>query len=784
MKQLIILLLLMTTLPLRAQEMVKAVKEDGLEKTVSYDVAKFLDVRDKKLEDVLRKMPGVQLQDFEGYIWISYNGRDVDKIYVNGMDILEGNYQPVYNMKPEDVERLEITENHTAIRIMKGREYNNTAAINVVLKKGESDWSGSIKGGLGSGTDDLLVNADVNAMNMGEKVQTTVLFKADNTGLLFSGPLAGFDWEWEWGEPSTTKYDYTIPEYLYHSPDMAPLSADRTRINKSGIANIGSTIKLNDEYQLNMQLTYHTDRFRTSSFDETTYYMSGGQKRVDTLGEDAKYKQQDIQTDFTLLANTEDKYLHNQLSFSTRWIDLKTINTGDEDNIQQINMTPMKLKNDFVYKTHLGSNILSINSEAGFYFRPQDIDVDRVVYPFYQNIKSRSYFINASATYDILLKQGLTLSLNGGASANRRELEVERTNLPILPTNPIESTYNIWNAHMEGKLTYITERLQAELRMPVKYGDYTMKDKLLNTEMSKQKVYWEPKLNVKYEASKDLSLGLNAKLIADEIDRKETYPGIIIKMFDTANKGYAEMRNETGGEVELTAQYKNTEASFFLNGDVEYQWNKNPFVPSMEFSEFFDVNGHHVLPYTSDEVEIRGDISKGIPFMKGKIGLAVEYENGDSKMARNDVLIPFTNRSLTLSPYINGRLTPWMNMIYRMDYSLNQLKMSDEDTTSDTKEYKHTLELIFHPWEKLNFSVLGEHYYTEFTDDMSKHLVLMDVKAEYNLSDKWQLILSARNLLNQKEYNYTVVNAEDFTKSFTSYQIRGRDVLLSLYYKF
>ena len=32
--------------------------------------------------------------------------------------------------------------------------------------------------------------------------------------------------------------------------------------------------------------------------------------------------------------------------------------------------------------------------------------------------------------------------------------------------------------------------------------------------------------------------------------------------------------------------------------------------------------------------------------------------------------------------------------------------------------------------------------------------------------------------------DYLLVNAEDFTKSFTSYQIRGRDVLLSLYYKF
>ena len=95
-----------------AQEMVTSVADNGLEKTVSYDVAKFTDIRDKKLEDVLKKMPGIQMMSWSGYTSFTYNGMRVEKIYVNGLDMLEGNYAPIYNMKPEDVDRLEITENH------------------------------------------------------------------------------------------------------------------------------------------------------------------------------------------------------------------------------------------------------------------------------------------------------------------------------------------------------------------------------------------------------------------------------------------------------------------------------------------------------------------------------------------------------------------------------------------------------------------------------------------------------------------------------------------------
>ncbi len=785
----VIVFTLLTIAPLQAQDMVTSTSDEGLEKTVNYDIAKFTDIRDKKLEDVLKKMPGIQVMDWSGSTSLMYNGMYVDKMYVNGLDMLEGNYAPIYNMKPEDVERLEITENHVSIKVMKGVEYSSSASVNVILKStADSKWTGSVKGGLGFKP--LLVNADFNALNIGKTMQTTLLFKADNTGLDFSGALTGFGSDWgDWGNWGSTggvntSYDYTIKEFMQVTPSLAPLSSERTRFNRSGIINVGTTFKLNADYQLNVQLLYHTDRLTASSFDETTYYLSGGETVVDVVGESAKTKQHDIQTDITLLANTDTKYLRNKLSFATRWNDVNLENTGERANDQLVSTTPLSLTNDFLFKTHLGKNILSINSKLGMYLRPQNLDVVREAYPFSQQLKSGSYYANFGLSYDIKLTKNLSLNLNAGVSENLRDLKVTRNELPDLESSNIKSKLNVFNAYTEAKLTFINDKLQAVLSMPVRFGDYNMKDQLLDTKMAKSKFYLEPSLNVKYEASEQLSLSFEARLNADEIRRKNLYPGVIFENFRSASKGLPLMKNETGGMLSASVSYKHPASAFFINGSIQHTWEKEPFVNDMTFTDLFIINGRHLLPNTSRETEINADISKGIEYLKGKVGMAVGYEGGTSKIARNETLIDLTSNEWTLSPYINGRLASWLNMVYRMDFSMSSVQIKDADTNSKSKGYTHSLELIFSPWTNLNFSVLGEHYYTEFTDDLSKHLILADVKAELTLSPKWQLILSAKNILNQDTYNYTLVNSRDFTKSYTSYKIRPRNIMLSLYYKF
>lgn len=767
-----------------AQEMVTAVANNGLEKTISYDVSKFTDIRDKKLEDVMKKMPGLTTMSWDGSTSFSYNGMFIDKIYVNGLDVLEGNYDPIYNMKPEDVERLEITENHVSIKIMKGMQYSNAASINVILKDhANSKWTGSIKGGVG--ITPLLINADINAINIGNKLQSTILFKADNTGLDFGGALTGFG-GMEWGNWNTSlnSFDYSIKQFLDVEPSLAPLSSERVRFNRSGIINIGSTLKLNKDYQVNLQLLYHNDRLTASSLDETTYYLSQGERVVDVVGENAKSHQQDIEANLTLLANTDSKYLRNQLSIATRWNDVDKRITGTFPNDQKVNTTPLLVKNDLLYKWSLGRHILTLNSNIGIYSRPQDMVVNKGDGIFSQIIKATSAFADANITFDTKLNNQLTISIDGGVSGNNRNMDVKLLGVKGTDAPNIDSRLNVFNAFGGATLTFINDRLQATATLPLKYGSYSMKDKLGGLDNHHGKFYFSPSLSVKYEATNNISLSLEASATSNEVKRMNLYPNLVFSNFRMASEGLPDMSNSKNTSVTLSTSYSHLKTSFFVNGSVSYWATNESLIPVMDFTDEFIINGYSIGKNKSDWWEGNVDISKGINSLKGKIGITTRANLSNAKMERNGSLIAYTSTTLTVSPYINGRLNSWWNVVYQLNFNTNRLKMEDEETSSTSKSYTQTLEMIFSPWKKLNFSLLGEHYYTEFSDDVSKHLALLDFKAEYNINEKWQLIFSAKNILNQKTYNYTLVDSERFTKSYTAYEIRPRNILLSLYYKF
>lgn len=54
--------------------------------TIVYNVSRFADSQDKTIADVLKKMPGI---DVETSGRISYNGKAINKFYIEGLDMLE-----------------------------------------------------------------------------------------------------------------------------------------------------------------------------------------------------------------------------------------------------------------------------------------------------------------------------------------------------------------------------------------------------------------------------------------------------------------------------------------------------------------------------------------------------------------------------------------------------------------------------------------------------------------------------------------------------------------------
>ena len=180
----LLLLFFFSATPLLAQE---STSYDGpLGYTVAFDIASFTDTRDKTLADVLAKVPGT----YEQGISIQYNGMSVTKIFVNGNDI-RSTYSTVKGMKPDEIEKVEFVENFQAVEVLRGRQYTNVVAMNIVLKNPDSsDWSGTAKAG--SGGSPALYDGDIYAIRIGSKSQNMFNFKANNIGTDFSNSTSRF----------------------------------------------------------------------------------------------------------------------------------------------------------------------------------------------------------------------------------------------------------------------------------------------------------------------------------------------------------------------------------------------------------------------------------------------------------------------------------------------------------------------------------------------------------------------------------------------------------------
>ena len=72
--------------------------------TISFDLTRFANERDNSLKDVLKKLPGV---DIEKNGRINYNGKPINRFTVEGLDLTGGKYNQLEeNIKAKEVIRF------------------------------------------------------------------------------------------------------------------------------------------------------------------------------------------------------------------------------------------------------------------------------------------------------------------------------------------------------------------------------------------------------------------------------------------------------------------------------------------------------------------------------------------------------------------------------------------------------------------------------------------------------------------------------------------------------
>ncbi len=117
--------------------------------TIVYNADSFTNGDERKLGDVMKKLPGVEVND-DGEIQVE--GKTVQKVMVEGKDFFDGDSKLATKNIPADaVDKVEVLRNYNEVDQMRGLGNDrDNVAINIKLKEGKKNfWFGEVTAGAG-----------------------------------------------------------------------------------------------------------------------------------------------------------------------------------------------------------------------------------------------------------------------------------------------------------------------------------------------------------------------------------------------------------------------------------------------------------------------------------------------------------------------------------------------------------------------------------------------------------------------------------------------------------
>lgn len=169
------------------REMPVSIKGD----TIVYNADSFKTGTERKLEDVLKKLPGVEV-NADGEVEVE--GKKVQKLMIDGKDFFDGDTKlGVKNIPADAIDKIQVLRNYNDNSILKGVENNqDNIAMNIKLKSGKKNfWFGDMTAGIGVGHSEERYNVNPKLFYYSPKYSVNLITNFNNIGEL---PLTAQDY--------------------------------------------------------------------------------------------------------------------------------------------------------------------------------------------------------------------------------------------------------------------------------------------------------------------------------------------------------------------------------------------------------------------------------------------------------------------------------------------------------------------------------------------------------------------------------------------------------------
>jgi len=795
------------------QEMPVSIKGD----TIIYNADSFKTGTEQKLEDILKRLPGVDV-NADGEIEVE--GKRVTQLLVDGKKFFEGDTKLGSKNIPSDaVDKVQVLRNFTEVSQLRGLENNNDdVAINIKLKKGKNKfWFGDISAGAGP-DERFIVNPKL--FYYSPKTSINVLSNFNNIGDV---PFSLRDYfRLTGGSRNTIGRSGTNFNVSSNDLGISTQRNDRAEEidNKFGAINVTQQISKTwnvsgfGVLSSNKTLTNTQSRngiFQPNSTDiltqESRSDLSNVRNNLGIFKFGSKFKPNAaFQFDYDISLRKSSQSEDNNVFSSS-------ITFNPEGNLEQTNTIVSFKKQDPIavnqslnmFWTQNDKNTWALEmqhlyqDEDPFYnpdllnnpFPVIGFDNDQSSYNINQNrfVKTNKLDAKIDYYYSLNLKSILNITLgntNSYQSYNSSIFQIldNETQLTIddeLYQNQVQYSFN--DAYLGAHYKFITGKFT--FNPGITLHQYNTYNDQLDSRVRDNFTRLLPDLFAQYQIKKSESLTYNFRMANIFNDINSFTQGFTINNFNALGRGNRFLENALQQTHSLRYFKYNLFNFTTIFGNLNYSKTSDPVVNRVFFNQIYQISERANLDVENEN--LNGNIGYQRSFMKyykASVGLNMNWSrfntrrinSADPENPNADLIQTTESFGQTYRASLGTQFKMWPNLEVGYTITLNDY----QGETFKTQQPFVKVDYFF--LNGFSFTANYDYYnYSNTTGSVDNKYDFLNASLNYRKKDaKMEYRIGATNLLNTGSLNDDSFNQTGFRTS--QYFVQPRYIILSLKY--
>jgi len=761
--------------------------------TLSYDVGSFAKGEDRTIGDVIKRMPGMEVNE-SGQI--KYNGKDISNLYVDGDDLLDDRYGVGTKTIPNGmVQDVEVMQNHQPNKVLKGKALSEDVALNLKIKDtARLKLAGQIKVGAGLPGQ---YDEEINSILFNKKYKMLNVLKGNNTGTDLAPELTAFN---QPGMRSNLGNSRPSPLLSTGTVGVPELPTNRYYFNNSGSLNANNLFNIWNGWQLKTNASLLVDKNKMDYLSVNETYI--GQDTINYTEQQSIEKSPFIaDLSVRLEANKDKYYFNNSLKLGyNKQVGRGALLNNNLNMGQYFKSQVADFSNRLQYIPAIGkNNVISLNWYLNYFNNPQTLNINPGINAdvfngglaykgINQYVETPTWFSNASIGVRFskgLIKQNYQFAVQNEWQELNSELrfnQIDGQKTPYIgnPDNHVE-----WTRHQ----TYLNSNYELKkgkwetiLSLPLSLQYIAYRDSAFGLSEKKNRFLFNPSFRTKYYIQAEDYLSANYAYTNQTGNINGIYHGTILTNYRSLEANNAILQEQHAHNFGMNYNFQRTISMLYINAGISYTKATSNTIASREITN--NISSTVLLPYTNDvsAFSASAGFSKYVFALGATTGVKASWGTTRFNQFLNETLLPYKNISFTIQPSVEARL--WDQISLKYEGSGSWITSNPLNSTSEGNQYSQrirqsdqTFSLGYSPVKNTFLRFSGRHQYTSQQQTEDIRYFFADANIRHRIQ-KWRIDieLDITNLANIKAYDTYSLSANQF--GYNHYNLRGMMAVL------